>query len=447
MLLASLAVIAVATAAGPLPDGVPAFPGAEGAGRLAKGGRGGRVIRVTNLEDKGPGSLRAAIEAEGARTIVFDVGGTIRLSRPLVIRNGLVTIAGQTAPGGGITLRDQAIEIKADDVIVRFIRSRLGDESSVESDALTISSGRRIIVDHVSASWSVDETLSAGSSYREPEDDLRDVTVQWSIISESLTRSLHAKGDHGYGSLLRGARGARMSFHHNLWAHHGARMPRPGNYLSPTRDSVGAFYDFRSNIFYDWGGAYSGYNADSGDKASNAAYNFVDNVYRRGPASKKPIAFDEKNPIARAWFAGNSMDGQIPADPWSLVTGRTDPEYRLTGPLAMPPIARDPAPRAFARVLAGAGASRTRDPVDDRVIASVRDGTGGLIDTQSQIGGWPKLAPGTPWRDSDGDGMPDDWERRHRLDPSNPADGNADRDRDGHTELEEWLNSLAVPER
>ena len=445
MFLASLAAIAAVTAAASAPAEVPAFPGAEGAGRLAKGGRGGRVLRVTNLEDKGPGSLRAAVEAEGPRTIIFDVGGTIRLAKPLVIRNGRVTIAGQTAPGGGITLRDRAIEIKADDVIVRYIRTRLGDESKVESDAFTISSGRRIIVDHVSASWSVDETLSSGSAYRTPEDDLRDVTVQWSIISESLTHSLHAKGDHGYGSLLRGGRGARMSFHHNLWAHHGARMPRPGNYLTPERDSAGAFYDFRSNVFYDWGGSYSGYNADSGEKASNAAYNFVDNAYRRGPASKKPIAFDEKNPIARAWFAGNSMDGHVPADPWSLVSGRSDPQYRLAGPLAMPPVTRDPAPRAYARVLAGAGASRVRDPVDQRVVASVRSGVGGLIDSQSQVGGWPALAPGTPWRDSDGDGMPDDWERRHGLDPSKAADGNADRDRDGFTELEEWLNSLAAP--
>ncbi len=368
--LASL--VAIAAAAAPGPETVPAFPGAEGAGRLSTGGRGGRVLRVTNLDDKGPGSLRAAVEAEGPRTIVFDVGGTIRLSKPLVIRNGRVTIAGQTAPGGGITLRDRAIEIRADDVIVRYIRSRLGDESRVESDAFTISAGRRIIVDHVSASWSVDETLSAGSDHRGPEDDLGDVSVQWSIISESLTRSLHAKGDHGYGSLLRGGRGARMSFHHNLWAHHGARMPRPGNYLTPGMDSVGAYYDFRSNVFYDWGGSYAGYNADSGEKASHAAYNFVDNVYRRGPASKKPIAFDEKNVIARAWFAGNSMDGAIPADPWSLVSGRTDRDYRLAGPLAMPPLTRDPAPRAYSRVLAGAGASRVRDPVDERVIASVR---------------------------------------------------------------------------
>jgi hypothetical protein len=422
-----------------------AFPGAEGAGRLATGGRGGRVIRVVNLDDSGPGSLRAAIEAEGPRTIVFDVGGTIRLRKPLVIRNGQVTLAGQTAPGGGIALRDQVFEIAADDVVVRHVRTRLGDESRVESDAFTISSGRRIIVDHVSASWSVDETLSAGSDYKSAKDDLRDVTVQWSIISESLRKSVHAKGEHGYGSLLRGGRGARMSFHHNLWAHHMARMPRPGNYLTPAQDSVGAYYDFRSNVFYNWGGTRSGYNADSGEKASRGAYNFVDNAYRTGPDSKKPLAFEEDNPIARAWFSGNSMNGRIPADPWSLVAGRDDEGYRLSGPISFPAVTRDPAPRAYEKVLAGAGASLRRDSVDARVVESVRAGTGRLIDSQSEVGGWPELARGTPWVDGDGDGMPDAWETSHRLDPGDPADGNSDRDRDGYTELEEWLNSLAGP--
>ena len=400
------------------------------------------MLRVTNLEDSGPGSLRAAIEAKGPRTIVFDVGGTIRLKKPLVVRNGQVTIAGQTAPGGGITVRDRHFEIAADHVVVRYIRARLGDESAVESDAFTISRGRRIIVDHVSASWSIDETLSSGSDYETARDDLRDVTVQWSIISESLRKSVHTKGEHGYGSLLRGGRGARMSFHHNLWAHHAARMPRPGNYLTPEKDSVGAYYDFRSNVFYNWGGSQAGYNHDSGDKASRTFYNFVDNAYKSGPATKKRIAFDDRNPLARAWFAGNSMDEVVPRDPWSLVTGRADAAYRLAGPLAMPPVTRDPALRAYERVLAGAGASHARDPVDARVVESVRRSTGSLIDSQKDVGGWPELASGSPWKDSDGDGMPDDWERSQGLDPAAAADGKADRDGDGYTELEEWMNAL-----
>lgn len=442
IMLTALLVFAAAS-----PAALPAFPGAEGAGALSLGGRGGRVLRVTTLADSGPGSLRAAIEAEGPRTIVFDIGGTIALKKPLVVRNGRVTIAGQTAPGGGITLRDRHLEIAADDVVVRYIRSRLGDESRVESDAFTISRGRRIIVDHVSASWSVDETLSSGSDYKRPADDLRDVTVQWSIIAESLRKSVHAKGEHGYGSLLRGGRGARMSFHHNLWAHHLARMPRPGNYLPPAQDSVGAYYDFRSNVFYNWGGSQAGYNADSGDKASHAAYNFIDNAYRTGPDTKKPAIFDERNPIAKAWFAGNSLNGKVPADPWSLVTGRTDAGYRLAGPLSFPAVSRDPAARAYARVLAGAGASLPRDAVDARVVASVAAGTGRLIDSQKEVGGWPALAPGAPWRDGDGDGLPDAWERAHRLDPADPGDGNSDRDGDGYTALEDWLNALAAGRR
>ena len=440
----SVTLLALAAAAS-TPRELVAFPGAEGAGRLAAGGRGGRVLRVTNLDDSGPGSLRAAIDAKGPRTIVFDVGGTIRLKKPLVIRNGRVTVAGQTAPGGGITVRDRVFEIAADDVVVRYLRARLGDEGRVESDAFTISRGRRIIADHVSASWSVDETLSAGSPYEGPEDDLRDVTVQWSIIAESLRKSVHAKGEHGYGSLIRGAHGAKMSFHHNLWAHHSARMPRPGNYLPPSKDSVGPFYDFRSNVFYNWGGGHSGYNADQGEKASHAAYNFIDNYYLRGPDSKKAVAFDERNPIARAWFAGNAMDGKIPADPWSLVSGRTDPGYRLAGPLVVAPVERDPAPSAHRRVLAAAGASLVRDSVDARVVESVRTRGGRHIDSQNEVGGWPELAPGRAWVDGDGDGMPDAWETKHRLDPRDPADGNADRDGDGYTELEEWLNSLVEP--
>jgi pectate lyase len=440
-----MSLIFLALAAASAPAALPAFPGAEGAGAFSRGGRGGRVIRVTTLEDSGEGSLRAAVEAKGPRTIVFDIGGNIRLKKPLVVKNGQVTIAGQTAPGGGITLRDRHIEIEADDVVVRYIRARLGDESRVESDAFTISSGRRIIVDHVSAGWSVDESLSSGSRYRTAKEDLRDVTVQWSIISESMRKSVHAKGEHGYGSLLRGGRGARMSFHHNLWAHHGARMPRPGNYAKAAEDSVGAYFDFRSNVFYNWGGTYAGYNADSGENASHAAYNFVDNAYKMGPDSKKPVAFDEKNPIARAWFAGNSMNGVVPRDPWSLVTGRDDPGYRLAGPISFPRVTRDPAPRAFQKVLASAGASRVRDSVDARVVETVRSGTGRIIDSQNDVGGWPELAAGTPWRDGDRDGMPDDWERAQGLNPADASDGVADKDGDGYTNLEEWLNSLATP--
>lgn len=421
---------------------IPAFPGAEGAGAMALGGRGGAVLRVTNLNDAGPGSLRTAVETAGPRTIIFDIGGTIRLETPLTVRHGLVTIAGQTAPGGGITLRGQPFRIHADDVVVRYIRARLGDENKVEADAFEITGGNRIIVDHVSASWSVDESLSVGSTYKKVEDGPHDITVQWSIISESLNQSLHAKGAHGYGSLLRGGLGSKMSFHHNLWAHHHARMPRPGNTVMPPRDEKGAFYEFRSNVFYNWGGKYSGYNADKGPKASFVHYDFIDNSYIAGPNSEGNVAFDEANPRASLYFAGNSMNGAIPADPWSLVTG-IEATRRKT-PLEMPRVAAEPAEASLRRVLQQAGASRYRDPVDARVVASVLHRNGRQIDSQADIGGWPDLPAGTPWLDTDGDGMPDEWERRNGLDPQDPRDGALDRNGDGYTHLEDWLASLAV---
>lgn len=427
--------------AGGSPPAQPlAFPGAEGAGAMALGGRGGQVLFVTNLDDSGPGSLRAAVETKGPRTILFRTAGTIRLLKPLVIREGRVTIAGQSAPGEGITLRDHPLQVSADDVIVRFIRSRLGDESKTESDAVTITKGSRIILDHVSASWSVDETLSVSANFTNPENGFYDVTVQWSIISESLTRSLHAKGEHGYGSLIRGSRGSKASFHHNLWASHSARMPRPGNYSGPEVDSVGAFFDFRSNVFYNWGRTRSGYNAD---KATLVQYNFVDNAYVAGPNSTGNLAFEESDTLAKAYFAGNSMNGAIPADPWSLVAGVQPEGYRLAAPVAVAPVKADPAASAYARVLAKAGASKARDSIDARVVAGVRDRTGRQINSQGDVGGWPELRGGAALPDTDNDGMPDAWERAHGLNRRDAADTNRDRNGDGYTNLEEWLADLA----
>lgn len=424
----------------PAPGPTLAFPGAEGAGRFAAGGRGGRVIRVTTLSDAGPGSLRAAVEADGPRTVVFDIGGTIRLASPLTIRRGRITVAGQTAPGGGVTLRDQPLVIAADDVIIRHLRSRLGDESGVEADAVSITRGRRIILDHISASWSVDETLSVGSRYDPPERGIYDVTVQWSLIAESLNASGHAKGDHGYGSLVRGGHGARMTFHHNLWAAHRARMPRPGNYSPPTVDPEGPRFEFRSNVFYDWGGGHAGYNADT---ESLSAYAFMGNAYIPGPDSTGRWAFEESNPLARAWFEGNAMDGAVPADPWSLVKASDRPGYRLAGRPDWADAADATTSQTEAVVLDRAGAGRVRDAVDLRVVEGVRARTGRIIDRQSDVGGWPDLDPGTPWTDTDGDGMPDDWESARGLDPATATDGSADPDGDGYTHLEDWLNSLA----
>jgi len=438
--IVAVAIGQAASAPAQAPGGTIAFPGAEGAGRFAAGGRGGRVLKVTTLADSGPGSLRAAVDATGPRIVVFAIGGTIALKTPLVIRNPRITIAGQSAPGDGITLRDQTLQIATDDVVIRYLRSRLGAASGTQGDAIWVSGGTRVILDHVSASWSVDETLSASSNYRDPANSIGDLTVQWSVIANSLRRAGHVKGAHGYGSLIRAGRGARVSFHHNLWANHAARMPRPGNYAAPDVDPQGASFDFRNNVFYNWGGSRSGYNADT---QSLARYNFVANAYLPGPDSKGRFAFDESNPLAKAWFADNSIAGAVPTDPWSLVSGKTDGAYRLTAPVEVALVRTDSAAAAMARVLDGAGAARVRDTIDIAVIAGVRAGTGRQVDTEADDGGWPTLNGGTAERDSDGDGMPDAWERARGLDPARD-DSASDHNGDGWTAIEDWLETRTM---
>lgn len=426
-----------------------AFDGAEGFARHARGGRGGRVYTVDRLDDDGvPGSLRHAVEARGARTIVFAVAGTIALRSPLRVEQPRLTIAGHSAPGEGITLRDQPLVINADEVIVRYLRSRLGDASGVvDGDAVWIAGGHHVILDHVSASWSTDETLSIAPRRAGGDVPLGDISVQWSMISESLNASNHPKGAHGYGSLVRGWRGSRFSFSHNLWAHHRARMPRPGNYLASADDTLGALMDFRNNVFHNWGASpvsadgspavdAAGYDVDAD---SRVACNFIGNAYRRGADSRAALAFFEANRGARAHFSDNTMDGHLPRDPWALVRGGDWPGYRQASPIGDVAERAEPAARAERRVLAGAGASFARDAVDRRVIEDLRAGRGRLIDSQDEVGGWPELRTGPALPDSDGDGMPDAWERRHGLDPLAVDDGRPDRD--GFTALERYLEA------
>lgn len=446
---------AVATAARPLSTSLPvpqplAFPGAEGAGRYSRGGRGGRVFTVSHLGDGGPGSLRAAVEAEGPRVVVFAVGGTITLSKPLVVRHGRLTIAGQTAPGDGITLRGYPFEVAADDVVVRYLRSRMGDENRFDGDAVGIVAGRRIVLDHLSASWSTDEVLSVSARFDKPERSFDEVTVQWCLIAESLNRSnAKAPQPHGFGTLLRASDGARVSFHHNLWAHHLDRMPRPGNWHPPARDAVGGRYDFRNNVFYDWGRDRAGYNLDRNTRSS---YNFVANVYLEGPSSKGAFAFEESSTEARAYFEANTMNGRLPADPWSLVKAHREhlPQglpagYKLPLPLEIGPVRTDTPVATRARVLALAGAALKRDAVDERIVDNVRQRRGTLIDSQSQVGGWPLLASGAAPPDTDGDGLPDAWERARALNPADAADGARIDARTGLTPLDDYLAELASP--
>ncbi len=457
MRVRAAAILGAALAACTLPpvapaDAVLAFPGAEGAGRFALGGRGGRVFTVTQLGDAGPGSLREAVEAGGPRTVVFALSGTIGLKKPLVVRQGRLTIAGQTAPGDGITLRDFSFEVAADDVVVRFIRSRLGDETKVDGDAIGVVAGRRIVLDHVSASWSTDEALSISARFDVPERSFDEVTVQWSLIAESLNRNKAKKpGEvHGFGTLLRASRGARVSMHHNLWAHHLDRMPRPGNWHAPEVDAVGPLYDFRHNVFYDWGRDRAGYNLD---RATRSRYNFIANAYVSGPSSTGALAFEESSPLAQAFFSANTMNFELPADPWQLVRAHREhlPQglpalYRLAEPLNIAPHTTEPASSAYARVLAHAGASKLRDAVDERIVRQVRQRGGRLIDSQAEVGGWPELRTLPAPLDSDGDGLPDAWELANGLNPNDGSDGPRIDPASGCSELERYLNSL-VPKK
>jgi len=423
---------------------VPAFPGAEGFGAQSIGGRGGKVIFVTNLNDSGPGSLRAAVETSGPRTVIFGVSGTVALESSIVITNPYITIAGQTAPGGGICLKNHALVIAADHVIVRYIRCRPGDNVKAESDSLSVSSGHDIMVDHCSSSWSVDETLSASSRGR-----LGNVTVQWCIISESLHDSIHHKGPHGYGSLIRGSNGNGYTYHHNLYAHHHARLPRPGNYMDSTEDPAGFVFDFRNNVIYNWAGSAAGYNADGSNGTNSITkMNFIGNYYKVGVNSSGSLAFSESTRAARAFFSGNCMNGSYPEDPWSLVSfskfsDEDKKAYKQSDPIPVPAVKTDAAITTYERVLVGAGAVLPeRDAVDKRIVSEVRNSTGTIINDEQQVGGWPELKSANPPEDSDRDGMPNEWEKQYGFDSNDPADGNGDADTDGYTNLEEYLNSI-----
>lgn len=466
-------------AAAPEADGdLLAFPGADGFGRYSRGGRGGTVYTVTNLNDSGPGSLREGVEAEGPRTIVFAVSGTIRLESPLRIQNDYITIAGQTAPGAGIALRDYPLQINANHVIVRYIRSRIGGESQVEDDAVSVIGGSDIILDHISASWAIDEVFSSSQSYRGTpgQKHLTNLTVQWSIIAEGLYDAGHEKGDRAYGSLIRGNSGARYSWHHNLWANHHSRMPRVGNYATPFEDSEGLLLDFRNNVFYNWGhGAETDFwnwvpespdfdpSTQMGlnmpplygregtdfhhaagtdlDPASVARYNFVNNAYVQGPETLGPVIFYMRNTTGRAYFAGNTMDGELREQLPMLRSAAHDLSW-VDEPYDVVFGETQDALDAFEDVLEGAGASLWRDAADERIVADVRNGTGRIISSEAEVGGWPDLPGEPPLPDTDGDGMPDAWETAHGLDPADPSDGAADADGDGYTNLEDWLNSL-----
>jgi len=456
-----MAIIAVMVFSGSAYGGKTlAFPGAEGAGAYTVGGRGGKVLFVTNLEDYDPakdeaiaGSLRAACETKGPRIVVFRVSGTIALKAALTIKEPYITIAGQSAPGAGICLKNYRLSIAADNVIIRYIRCRPADNMEGTEgfrgdniDSLSVRQARNVIIDHCSASWSVDETLS--STYT----DL--ITVQWCLITESLNCSAHHKGCHGYGSLIHGGKGAQCSYHHNFYAHHSNRNPRPGGDYPLEQDRDGWTFDFRNNVVYNWGRRGAGYNMDK-DKITRM--NFVGNYYVSGPNSRGDFAFRESCPYSKAYFSGNWMNGVCPADQWELVTFNAKSmtaehvqAYKQSKPFDVPAVATDDAYTACQRVLADAGATLPlRDAVDARVVNHIINKLSGsgdigkIIDDEDEVGGWPELKSAPAPTDTDNDGMPDAWESNYGLNPADAGDNIADTDGDGYTNIEEFLNATS----
>ena len=418
-----------------------AFPGAEGYGRFTTGGRGGVIVEVTNLNDTGNGSLRAAIQSSQTRTVVFRVSGTIALNSELRITNDNITIAGQTAPGDGVCIKNYPLIVDADNVIIRYMRFRLGDEKNVEADALGGRFHSDIIIDHCSASWSVDECVSFYQN--------ENLTLQWCLISESLYESVHDKGTHGYGGIWGGY---NCSFHHNLLAHHTSRNPR---FASDDASNPEGNVDSRNNVIYNWG-----YNSCYGGE--NSSINLFANYYKYGPATgpkdriAEPSAKSNTVPVGEWYIEDNHVWGypEITSDNWAGgVQGAHVDNARIYEPRPFAPVVTHEAETAYQLILADAGAVRPkRDLVDIRIVSETRNQTAtyggvygagsGIIDTPTDVGGWPVLTTYDIPEDNDSDGMADEWELENGLDPENSSDRNGDVNGDGYTNLENYLNSL-----
>jgi hypothetical protein len=434
---------------------IPAFPGAEGAGAYTVGGRGGRVIEVTNLNDSGPGSFREALEATGPRNVIFKVSGTIELQDNIYISSPYITIAGQTAPGDGICIKNWSIFVDADQVIIRHIRVRPGDilpAGAVYKEVRAIRVGsRNVIIDHVSTSWCTDQTLDVIADNANGGN----VTIQWCMVTESLNDSVHTEGPHGCASLIRSAYGAEVSWHHNLYAHNDRRGPDLAPALFYQYDPEGWYFDFRNNVIYNWMDVSSGRNLSFSTNGNDGRMyiNFVNNYYLSGVNTPTPyLAYRTGNKNCRGYFGGNYINGILPADPWSLVSFYGTwwwwdlAAYKQSVPFDIAQVTTEPATTAYQRVLAEAGATLPkRDSVDERVLFEVANLGGRIIDSQNEVGGWPTLSSATGAADSDHDGMSDYWEVQKGLNPNNPADGPEDADNDGYTNLEEYFEYLREP--
>jgi hypothetical protein len=400
----------------PPAEPLPVFPGAVGFGATTPAGRRGAVVRVTNLNDTGPGSLRAALQTTGARTVVFEVGGTITLSTRIIVRQPFLTVAGHTAPAPGVTLRGAGLSIRTHDVLIQHLRVRVGDgpgDDPADRDALEIlgPNGYNIVIDHVSLSWAMDENFSTWYN------GVHDVTVSNSIVSEALNAVENALG------VLVGDSTRNFALIGTLMAHNSERNP----YFKGATTGIAA-----NNVVYDW---WSGPAMSYGDPEGSGPTQFalVGNVAIRGPRTNAfriiRIGSNAK-PGTKLYVADNSdtrvNGGAVPGDPWSLVLNEAGSwTVTLAAPVWPTNFTAASNSTVYESVLANAGAwPAFRDAVDMRAVSDVRNGTGRIIDSQNQVGGWPDL--GAP--------------RRALTIPLNP-DG--DDDRDGYTNLEEWLHSLA----
>lgn len=458
---------------------IPCFPGAEGGGKFSFGGRGGKVIVVTSLEDSGPGTLRDACEQGGARIVVFNVAGIIRLKTPLIVRAPYITIAGQTAPGDGVCVAGESVWINTHDVVIRYMRFRRGETHvGRRDDAIGGNPVGNIMIDHVSASWGLDENMSM---YRHMYNDSTgaieqklptvNITIQNSIFAEALDT-----WNHSFGSTLGGE---NCTFMRNLWANNTGRNPSIGWY---------GIFNFVNNVVFNWVHR----STDGGDY--RAMFNIINNYYKPGPMTPKnstvghrflkPEAGRSKlkyQVYGRAYVNGNIMEGydHITKNNWDggvqvedePNTGKYTEDMKWNKPLPMPELTILSAKDAFQYVLKNAGATLpVRDPVDTRITTQVLTGKiaykeniklpetqfkhrrlpidsykQGIITDISQVGGYPDYK-GTPYKDGDHDGMPDDWERKKGLNPDSAADA-VIAGKDGYTNIEVYLNSVVALEK
>ena len=438
-----------------------AFPGAEGFGKYASGGRGGKVVAVTNLNDKGQGSFRHALEQypNEPLTVIFNVSGIIELESNIVIKRSNLTIAGQTAPGEGICLKNYSFILNGasskgnhGNIIIRFIRSRPGGTDKRGLYGFDMENCHNVIVDHCSFSWANEE---CAAMY-----DTKNITVQWCIVSEGLYNAGHAKGRRSYGGVWGGQ---FASYHHNLIAHQNNRAVRFNG--SRAHDTI-ALIDYRNNVIYNWGNTNACYGGEVNIAGGLSQVNIVNNYYKPGPAAPPELKFvhasyqKENSKGTGQWYVnGNVMEGDN-----SLTKKNTrgvdlseagHPENAIaTAPFSMAVVLPvQSAIDAYNDVLKFAGAVLPkRDAVDERVIRETKTGTAsgkgvfgkaGIIDIPFVVGGWPEYKSENAATDTDLDGMPDAWEKKNGIDPSDAADRNK-AGKNGYTMLENYLNELAI---